>query len=83
MYGNRVGSRMRCQFDQISVLTLYIRKDKPEHSVNPDQTPQNAASDLGLHCLPLIQQLYTRSQVTNVLVEEKYKVKSKSCEYLG
>ena len=23
------------------------------NSVDPDQTPQNAASDLGLHCLPL------------------------------
>ena len=22
------------------------------NSVDPDQTPQNAASDLGLHCLP-------------------------------
>ena len=25
-------------------------------SVDPDQMPQNAASDQGLHCLPLIQQ---------------------------
>ena len=23
------------------------------NSVDPDQTPQNAASDLGLHCLPM------------------------------
>ena len=27
------------------------------NSVDPDQTPQNAASDQGLHCLPLIQHL--------------------------
>ena len=26
------------------------------NSVDPDQTPQNAASDQGLHCLPLVQQ---------------------------
>ena len=26
------------------------------NSVDPDQTPQNAASDQGLHCLPLLQQ---------------------------
>ena len=25
--------------------------------VDPDQTPQNAASDPGLHCLPLMKQL--------------------------
>ena len=23
------------------------------NSVNPDQTPRSAASDLGLHCLPM------------------------------
>ena len=27
------------------------------NSVDPDQTPQNAASDLGLHCLLGIQKL--------------------------
>ena len=31
--------------------------------VDPDQTPQNAASDQGLHCLPLNQQFYIHSQV--------------------
>ena len=25
------------------------------NNVDPDQTPQNAASDQGLHCLPFIQ----------------------------
>ena len=29
------------------------------NSVDPDQTPQNAASDQGLHCLPYIQQYVT------------------------
>ena len=30
------------------VLTLSIGTDKPEHSVDPDQMLQNAASDQGL-----------------------------------
>ena len=29
------------------------------NSVDPAQILQNAASDQGLHCLPLIQQFYT------------------------
>ena len=33
------------------------------NSVDPDQTPQKAASDQGLHCLPLIQQFKTHQQV--------------------
>ena len=28
------------------------------NSVDPDQMPQNAESDQGLHCLPLIQQYF-------------------------
>ena len=28
------------------------------NSEDPDQTPQNAASDQGLHCLTLIQQVF-------------------------
>ena len=32
------------------------------NSEDPDQTP-HAASDLGLHCLPLIQQISTHQQV--------------------
>ena len=34
----------------------YWDKQAWANSVDPDQTPQNKASDLGLHCLPLIQQ---------------------------
>ena len=33
------------------------------NSVDLDQMPQNAASDLGLHCLPLIQQILDTSTV--------------------
>ena len=29
--------------------------------VDPDQMPQTAASDQGLHCLPIIQRFYTHS----------------------
>ena len=35
-------------FNQISVLTLCIRTGL--NSVDPDQTPQNAASDQGQYC---------------------------------
>ena len=38
------------RFDQTTVLTGL------SNGVDPDQTPQNAASDQGLHCLPLVQQ---------------------------
>ena len=31
-----------------------------EQSVDPDQTPRSAASDLGLHCLPMFQKWDTR-----------------------
>ena len=35
------------------------------NSGDPDQTPQNAASDLGLHCLPLTLLRVTRLQWVN------------------
>ena len=38
-----------------TVITLSIETN----SVDPDQTPQNAASDQSLHCLPYTQQ-YSR-----------------------
>ena len=34
----------------------HIRTGIPKQTLDPDQTPQNAASNQGLHCLPLIQQ---------------------------
>ena len=40
-------------FDQFTILTLRIPKIQA-NSVDPDQMPQNVASDQGLHCLPLI-----------------------------
>ena len=41
------------------VITLSIGTDgHSTDSVDPDQTPQNVVSDLGLHCLPYIQQYF-------------------------
>ena len=34
----------------------YSERQAWANSVDPDQAPQNAASDQGLHCLPLIKQ---------------------------
>ena len=43
-----------------TVFTICIRTDRPEQTVQTQmrrrRTQQNAASHLGLHCLPLIQQ---------------------------
>ena len=36
-------------------FTVCIWSDRREQTVYPDETPQNAASHLVLHCLPLIQ----------------------------
>ena len=49
-----------------TIITLNIGRDAFVNNVDPDQTPQNAASDQGLHCLPYIQQ-YIR---THQAVEE-------------
>ena len=35
------------------ITMLYINSVFNANSVDPDQTPQNAASDLGRHCLPM------------------------------
>ena len=39
----------------------YWDKSALANSVDPDQMPQNVASDLGLHCLPYIQQYFKPS----------------------
>ena len=40
------------------VITLNIGTQASANSVDPDQTPQNVASDQGLHCLPLIKHYF-------------------------
>ena len=54
--------------NKTTVLTLCIRtyRQTLANSVDPDQTPQNAVSDQGLHYLPLIQQFYTYSQAVSM-----------------
>ena len=81
VYVRRVGARWGgggCRFDNITIPCMYSDKHtfKSANSEDPDQTPQNAASDQGLLCLTLIQQFDTYSWIENGLVEEKYKVKS-------
>ena len=39
-----------------SIYHMYSDRQAWANSIDPDETPQNAASHLGLHCLPLIQQ---------------------------
>ena len=36
---------------------MYSDRQASANTVDPDETPQNAASHQGLHCLPLIQQV--------------------------
>ena len=44
--------------------STYSDKQAWANSVDPNQTPQNAASYQGLHCLPLTQQFHTHEQVS-------------------
>ena len=58
------GSRIQDDFwgggvDLMIKLPYSIKRQAWANSIDPDQTPQNAASDQGLHCKPLIQQFYT------------------------
>ena len=39
-----------------SIYCMYSDRKARANSVDPDEMPQNVASHLGLHCLPLIQQ---------------------------
>ena len=48
--------------NKILYLPYVYRQTAWANGVDPDETPQNAASHQGLHCMPLIQQfLYTTS----------------------
>ena len=38
------------------IYHMYSDRQGWANSIDPDETPQNTASHLGLHCLPLIQQ---------------------------
>ena len=53
------------------------RSELNANSVDPDQTPRSAASDLGLHCLPMsylwdakhkwVNQIYSRETSPSIL----------------
>ena len=45
------------RFDRISVLTLRFRTDRPENSVDPDQTLQNACKTFTEMVMYLIKDL--------------------------
>ena len=45
------------------IFSTYSDKQAWANNVDPDQAPQNAASDQGLHYLPLTQLFYTHSMV--------------------
>ena len=73
----RIQDNFWCGFD-LSKFLLYVLGQKGlSKQCAPDQTPQNAASDQGLHCLPLIQHFYTHSVVKWTCWREKYEIKSK------
>ena len=54
-------------------FTVCIWPDRPEQTVDPDETPQNAASHQGLHCLPLIQLIFDKHWVVNSTCSFKIK----------
>ena len=59
-------------FDLIILpYSTYSDRQTWTNSVDPDQTPQNAASDQGLHCLPLTQQFSIHSRVVNTFTCSK------------
>ena len=46
------------QFDSLYRIShMHSDRQACANSVDPDETPQNAASHQGLHCLPFIQQI--------------------------
>ena len=53
---------MRCRYSQRKMAKLFA------NSGDPDQTPRSAASDLGLHCLPITLLGVSRLQWVNILV---------------
>ena len=59
------GMLLHCSYLSINIIysiyTKYLDRQAGTNSVDPDQMLQNAASDQGLHCLPLIQQFLDKS----------------------
>ena len=60
LFEKRVWHFMHCLIRRLfawyRIYHMYSDRQACANSIDPDETPQNAASHLGLHCLPLIQQ---------------------------
>ena len=74
MVGGRGGGADKGEIYFIYEYRIYlcIRVDACANSVDPDETPQNAASHQGvhcLHCLPLIQQFLDTTSGSIVLFQ--------------
>ena len=61
---------------------MYSDKQACANSLDSDQTPQNAASDQGLHCLPITDKFYTHSQEIKRTCWREVQDKEQG-EYLG
>ena len=59
----KIQENINCSIYRIS--HMYSDRQAWANSIDPDETPQNAASHLGLHCLPLMQQFLTQHRVVN------------------
>ena len=45
---------------------MYSDREALANSVDPEEMPQNVASNQSLHCLPLIQQFLDTTPVSNL-----------------
>ena len=50
----------------VCIITIFYRNVFKANSVDPDQTPRSAASDLGIHCLPMSLLWETRLKWVNM-----------------
>ena len=66
VYG-KYGNYFRTYFNN----PTYWNKQAWANSVDQDQTPQNAASDQGLHCLPLSQAVFGHDLRTSMITGVK------------
>ena len=48
------------------VYPNYSDRQAYANSVDPDQTPQNAATEQGLHCLPLNKEITTHQYIVKM-----------------
>ena len=61
-----LSNKRQIYFHYYSIYRMYSDRQAWANSVNPDVTQQNTASNLGLHCLPLIQQFIDTTSVSKL-----------------